>query len=183
MIRETSKAAEAFRAYCDLGPRRSLAKVAESLGKKSGYVRLLEKWSSDFNWVQRARDYDDEEAQERRWKREEAIATMNERHVLLAMEAQERASKQIEELIKAKAFGSVAAVQLLKLGIDAERLAMGAATERSELTGKDGAPLPASGANVTFWIPDNGRDGYAGRRVQADEEGEGEDARQEGAGG
>jgi len=54
---------------------------------------------------------------------------------------------------------------------------------KQEVTGRDGAPLPMSTANVTFWIPDNGRDGYAGRRVQADEEGEGEDARQEGAGG
>ena len=40
---ESSRAFEAFSAYRDLGPQRSLAKVAETLGKSKA---LMERWSA-----------------------------------------------------------------------------------------------------------------------------------------
>jgi hypothetical protein len=59
-----------------------------------------------------------------------------------------RAVKQIEELIKAQKFGSQAAVQLLKVSTDLERLARGAATDRQEITGLAGAPF-----QTIFYLP------------------------------
>lgn len=48
----------AFNEYCLLGPGRSLAKLAEKGGKSTVYVRQLERWSSAYGWVTRAREYD-----------------------------------------------------------------------------------------------------------------------------
>lgn len=57
---ESSKAFQAFAAYRDLGPCRSLPKVCEALGKKQGYVKQLERWSSKYDWVARAAEWDAE---------------------------------------------------------------------------------------------------------------------------
>ena len=151
-LQETPKSAAAFRDYCDLGPSRSMAKLAQKLGKPTGYTRTLEEWSSKYAWVDRAKQFDAEQAEERRLKQQQEIEAMNQRHVLIGTTQQARAIKQIEELIAAKKFGSQAVVQLLKLSLDTERLARGAPTERSEVTGKDGEPITA-GANVIFYLP------------------------------
>jgi hypothetical protein len=61
--REPDEAARAFAAwtvYRDLGSDRSLRKAAEMLGKSEGYVGQLERWSSRFGWVDRARASDTE---------------------------------------------------------------------------------------------------------------------------
>ena len=52
---ETSKAFEAFAAYRDMGIERSIAKVAEKLGKST---QTLTKWSVPNNWINRALSYD-----------------------------------------------------------------------------------------------------------------------------
>lgn len=56
-LKETAKSRQAFDVYLNLGPNRSHVKVAEKLGKK-GLKRIAE-WSSKFNWVQRAAEFDD----------------------------------------------------------------------------------------------------------------------------
>jgi hypothetical protein len=55
---EGPKAFAAFAIYRDMGPDRTLAAVLDALGKASGYSRMLEEWSSDWNWVERARAWD-----------------------------------------------------------------------------------------------------------------------------
>jgi hypothetical protein len=45
--------------YRDMGPTRSIARVNRDNGKRAGWLRQLEDWSSDWNWVERARAYDD----------------------------------------------------------------------------------------------------------------------------
>lgn len=144
---ETPKAAEAFLQYCAMGTARSLAKLAAVNGRNTAYVRQLEKWSSDYKWVERAKQYDIERAEARRLKHDAEIEEMNARHAEMGMDLQERAQAQIKKLIDAKAFGSMASVQMLKMGTDLERLARGEPTEHTELTGKDGGPV----AIVTKW--------------------------------
>ena len=56
---ETARAYRAFCVYRDMGVDRSLAKVRAKLGKKSGYERQLQEWSSDHEWVSRAAAYDE----------------------------------------------------------------------------------------------------------------------------
>ncbi len=57
---ETPFGYNAFGEYLALGPARSLRALTRILGKKSGYVRQLERWSSDHDWQNRAADYDQE---------------------------------------------------------------------------------------------------------------------------
>ena len=46
---------DAFREYLRMGPGRKLVTLAKQTGRSE---RMLQKWSSDHNWVQRSTDYD-----------------------------------------------------------------------------------------------------------------------------
>ena len=60
---ETPQAFEAFSIYRDMGSSRSTAKVGRKLGKSKN---LMDRWSSRWEWVERARAYDNDlERQER----------------------------------------------------------------------------------------------------------------------
>jgi len=61
-LEETPKSAAAFYEYCLLGADRSLAKLAQKLGKSTAYIRCLETWSSHNRWQERVREYDAEQA-------------------------------------------------------------------------------------------------------------------------
>jgi hypothetical protein len=49
--KESAKAYQAFVDYVNLGPKRSIAKLAS--GKSARYLRQLEYWSSDYHWQDR----------------------------------------------------------------------------------------------------------------------------------
>lgn len=52
---ETPIAYDTFRAYLDMGPKRSLRGVAEKLGRQRP---LVAEWSSKHDWVERVRAFD-----------------------------------------------------------------------------------------------------------------------------
>lgn len=56
---ETDKAFAAFVAYRELGTGRSLEKVGAKWGKTGGYQKVLERWSSQYDWGKRVSAYDD----------------------------------------------------------------------------------------------------------------------------
>ena len=140
MATESAKAADAYAAYRDLGPSRSLAKVIDS-GKSTVNIRQLERWCSEHQWVQRAKDWDEEQREAERQKKQKAIEEMNARHAQIGVSLQAKTIKQIEALIAAQKFGSQATVMALKLATDLERIARGQPTEHTEVTGKDGGPI------------------------------------------
>lgn len=55
---ETAKAYAAYCVYRDLGEKRSIEAVRENTGKRQGYERQLMRWSSKYDWVERAKQYD-----------------------------------------------------------------------------------------------------------------------------
>lgn len=55
---ESAQAFQAFRTYRDLGVERSLAKVAQKLGKSK---TLMDRWSGRWGWVKRAAAWDRED--------------------------------------------------------------------------------------------------------------------------
>lgn len=59
---ESSKAHAAFCAYVQLGPDRSLTKLAKLLGRGEG-ASWLKEWSGRHRWVLRAAAWDDEQRQ------------------------------------------------------------------------------------------------------------------------
>ncbi|HEX3640184.1 MAG TPA: hypothetical protein VHV10_02720 [Ktedonobacteraceae bacterium] len=166
---ETPPAAAAFLEYCYLGPDRSLTKLAEVIkakrrqsdGKATVRLRTLEEWSSKYQWVARAKKFDQEQiakvAEEKMKKLEKEVDLMNERQALIGTTQQARAIKQIEELIKAEKFGALASVSLLKLALEAEREARGASiVQKIELAGKDGGPIQTSG--IAIYLPKKGEE-------------------------
>ncbi|MBW4449829.1 MAG: hypothetical protein KME38_24060 [Spirirestis rafaelensis WJT71-NPBG6] len=56
---ESQKQWDAFRLYRDMGQNRSIARVLVELGLAPSSQRMLERFSSKNNWVQRCREYDD----------------------------------------------------------------------------------------------------------------------------
>ena len=57
--REGHEAYTAFLAYRDLGPRRTLEATRLCLGKRPGYLKPIERWSSLREWRLRAAAWDD----------------------------------------------------------------------------------------------------------------------------
>ncbi len=55
---ETDTAYHRFTVYLEMGADRSIPKVREKTGKSQGYDRHLYRWSSQYNWVDRCRAYD-----------------------------------------------------------------------------------------------------------------------------
>lgn len=171
---ETSKAFTAFTNYIQLG-NRSQAKLAEKLGKSSGYIRQLETWSSAYNWVQRAEAYDahiDTQAreksekdvierraklQEREWKASEGLIDrameilklpLTQRTVTDTKKNEQGEDVAVFYTIEPVNFTGRDAARLMDSGSKLGRLSTGMTTDtqRRELTGKDGEPLPGGGA-------------------------------------
>lgn len=138
---ETAKARAAYAEYEMLGPHRSLANLAQRDGKKTSYIRQLQRWSSEYGWVERANRYDMSQVEERRRRREAEREKMEAEHALIGHAAAIRAADLLRQRMESSDIGTYALVQLLKIGTDLERLARGAATERQEITGKAGGPI------------------------------------------
>lgn len=92
---ETSKAYGAFVTYRDLGPERSLEKVAHTLGKST---TIMSRWSAQHEWVSRTVAWDNMPAR----KTEEAYETMAARiaaqHETLATKLMEKLTKNVDLL-------------------------------------------------------------------------------------
>jgi hypothetical protein len=164
---ESVKAKAACDEYLAMGYERSLTKLCAVLGKPPGFLRTLQEWSRTFGWVERAKEYDKEQLNRKQIEHQKAIDEMNKRHIRLAMEQQANAMGVIERLKSVKGrggMGAIAAVNLLKLAVDLERVANDAATEQVALTGnKNADPLDVTIVE-TFW----GR-GTDPRRKESDE--------------
>lgn len=78
---ESPQAFEAFAAYRDLGPARSITKVVQQLGKSRP---LLSRWSSQYAWVMRASAYDREQDRLFLADQQQARRDIARRHAKLA---------------------------------------------------------------------------------------------------
>jgi hypothetical protein len=78
---ESAQAFEAFAKYRDYGTLRSIAKVAKLLGKSTG---LLHRWSSRWQWVERAACWDDELDKKARQEQISSVKAMYRKHARIA---------------------------------------------------------------------------------------------------
>lgn len=158
---ETDKPWEAFCVYRDLkninDPRskRSIRQVSEILGKSEG---LLERWSSDNDWVERARAWDEDQERIKRElaqkEMQEEIRRMLKRQAEAGKFAQVKAIKALNKIPEEDIKPSDVA-RLLEAGSKLERIGRGYAGDViEERESAEAAPPP-----VTFYMPDNGRDG------------------------
>jgi len=95
---ESAKAYEAFCVYRDLGPsERSLEKARKMLPKPRSR-KWIGEWSAKYNWVERAKAYDDYIEKRKREEKEKAILEMADRQARLAIAFQQRVAQRLQEL-------------------------------------------------------------------------------------
>lgn len=152
--KESSKAYEAFALYRDMGKERTLPKVADACGKS---VSLMNKWSQANRWVERVTAWDDEVDRQAVREHLADIAKARARQRKMAVNMQGAGMEFLKAIREASKQGDSPVlrdvVQLLKLGMEQERICMGDVGEVIEEREGQSAPPP-----VTFYMPDNGRD-------------------------
>lgn len=125
---ESTKAFEAFDLYCKLGEERSIRKVAQKLNKST---QLLGRWSSQWNWVIRARDYDNEIKRKEIQAEKKAFQAMRKRQIGMAVQFQKKAYEALQSL-PIEEMTPKDIKEFMKLGAEMERANMGlAALEQS----------------------------------------------------
>lgn len=90
---ETDTAYHRFSIYLKMGPERTLDRVRKEVGKKSGYQRQLERWSSKYNWVKRASLFDGHIIRKSLEVRQDIIDEVNGKLLMAA-------SRMADELIR-----------------------------------------------------------------------------------
>lgn len=145
---ETAKAFEAFCVYRDLGIQRSIAKTGKSLGKTCAH---LEAWSSKYNWVERATQWDAEQDRAVRQQQLDDIKKMRKRHADLAEAMLIKAARALKRIpddeIKA---GDV--TRMLDIATKVERISRG--DSETIIEERDGGEALNP---VQIYIPDNKR--------------------------
>jgi len=149
--RESAKAFAAFSSYLSMGPERSLAMVAQKLGKSVG---LVERWSRKFDWSSRVQAHAthlaivEREATEAlaRGKSAEWLkrqTEVREREWRLHEKCIAAAEKALDVfLAKETVYANLADIsRILEVASKMGRLATGMATDRTELVGEDGGPI------------------------------------------
>lgn len=92
---ESAKAFEAFAIYRDMGVERSVRKVTQRLNKS---LTLIGKWSSRYNWPERARAYDRDLDRQAHAQAVRNVRSMTNRHIRIAMQLQAKALQALEQL-------------------------------------------------------------------------------------
>lgn len=150
---ESTKAYESFCIYRDMGRERSLSKVSEKQ-QKSG--SLINRWSRENGWVERAAKWDDEQERiEREIAQKEqvkAIKDMRKRHADLGQAMLIKAARALAKLpddeIKPQDIS-----RMVDVASKLERISRGDVGEVvEERVGETATPA------VTFYMPSNGRD-------------------------
>ena len=139
--RETSRSYELFCVYRNLGPERSLTKARES-AEGIPSVPRLKVLCVRWNWVDRARKYDDYLEHQDRLQQEKERREMRKRHAKIAVLGQNIAVKGLEKLLASvqedeKAVAPAVLTRLFDTSVKVERLSRGEPTEieKAEHTG------------------------------------------------
>lgn len=127
---ETDAAWKAFCVYRDLGDERSIAKALEATGRKPGNSRNWERWSSQYDWTERARAWDDSIIDRIRKDREKELIAMRKRHIEAGQAMQSVAARSMLKAVNEKTEIPLEDVpRWMWAGVRIERLAAGEATE------------------------------------------------------
>jgi len=125
---ETAQAFQAFAAYRDMGAERSLAKVAQKVGKSKP---LMERWSRRWQWVIRAEAWDDEMDRQVRRELEKGITGMRKTHADIAHAMLVKALRALQA-IPAEEMTPRDISTMVDVAAKLERLSRGEVTERTE---------------------------------------------------
>lgn len=146
--KESAKAFEAFCIYRDMGIQRSVRKVARELGKSE---TLMARWSGNYNWVERATAWDEEQDRIVRQMQLDDIKKMRKRHAEIATDMLVKAAAALEEL-PADEIKAADISRMVDIASKLERISRGDVGEVIEERDGGEAVNP-----VQIYIPDNKR--------------------------
>ena len=146
---EGKEAFEAFQHYRDMGVSRSLSAVAQRLHKSK---TLMGRWSSEYNWVDRTREWDREQDRILRLQQIEDIKKMRKRHADLAVEMLEKALEGLR-LLTPDELNAVSIGRIVEVASRLEQKSRGDTTDAVEM--REAEEKQAS--PVMFYMPSNGR--------------------------
>ena len=114
---ESSEAYAAFKLYYQMGDKRSCTKVVQKLNKSRA---LITGWCGKWDWVERARAYDNELARQEFAEACNAIKKMNEQQAQIGLLIQKKALEALKEM-KSKELYPKLLLQYLVQGAGLER--------------------------------------------------------------
>lgn len=129
---ESAKMFKLFCIYRDMGQTRTLQKVCEHLGKKIGYRRNLEFYSSKYKWVARSDAYDIYITEENRKLNESEIREMKKRHIQQALLMQKNVISRIQD-VNPREMSLADCVKMFDTAVKIERLSRDCDSEKTEI--------------------------------------------------
>jgi len=157
---ESAKAYEAAREYFELGANRSLEAVHKKFSKSA---RLIARWSTNHDWVERAKAYDAYQLELQEKAREKAAQAEAEKWEKRRAEQREvewnisrglltRAGQILSQPLNNARYSHADAARIADVATKLARLAaeMATAREAHEVTGKDGGPIEIQNAASDF---------------------------------
>ena len=134
---ESAKAFEAFVTYRDMGPDRSIQRVARECTKS---VSLIKRWSRERGWTERIRAWDNNLTEAARKKARKEVEDMQRRHIDIGRYMQSKAVRALDKMPE-ESITPRDATTLAKLGIEVERMARTETSERTEGKARDSQSL------------------------------------------
>lgn len=147
-LNESPQAFEAFAAYRDMGAARSNAKVSRLLCKSKA---LMDRWSSEHDWVKRAAAWDAEKDRVARQTQLSDIKAMRDRHAAIAKKMLDTADSALSN-INPQEVSTNEIARLVEIASKLERISRGDVGEVIEERDGGDAVSP-----VQIYVPDNGR--------------------------
>ena len=145
---ESPQAFEAFACYRDMGAARSLAKVSRTVCKSKA---LMERWSTEHDWVKRVAAWDAEKDRVARETQLQDIVDMRNRHASIAKKMMDTADAALNN-IKPDEVSTNEIARLVEIASKLERISRGDVGDVIEE--RDGGEAVSP---VQIYIPDNNR--------------------------
>ena len=137
---ESRQAYAAFKEYRDLPPhQRTLAKAAEKYGRS---VRLIERWSGQWQWMKRVAAFDLDQDRFKLQAERDAIIEMSRRQAQIALMFQTKLIQRLNDIDPGELEPTDLA-RWFEVATKVERLARGLPDQitREEITGAGGGPI------------------------------------------
>ena len=146
-LNESPQAFEAFATYRDMGAARSTAKVSRELCKS---VSLMNRWSSEHDWVKRVAAWDAEKDRKARETQLQDIVDMRKRHASIAKKMMDTADSALNN-INVNDVSTNEIARLVEIASKLERISRGDVGDVIEE--RPGEAVSA----VQIYVPDNNR--------------------------
>ena len=134
---ESEPAWEAFKAYRDMGDKRTLTAVAERLQKSNTLIR---RWQNRWGWRERVRAYDNELDRQAREKAVKDRREMTQRHIGIAVQLQKKAVEALS-MLDVEAMTPKDIREYIKMATELERLNRTLQTEQQQDGGESASGL------------------------------------------